>query len=83
MATCYRCKSTQGLEVQNTGRLYGRPFGTYSLAGVQTKAVAGEIWLLRHPQCGWEVEGTIEGNYLVPLPDWQPQQLLGGGNGTD
>lgn len=76
MATCLKCKSKTGLEVVNTGRLYGRPIGTFSLAGAQMKVSAMEVLELRHPECGWSVEGTVEGGYLVPLSDWDPQQSL-------
>lgn len=76
MATCFRCKSKGGLELYNTGRLYAKAPGTYSLAGVQVKVPAMEVLELRHPACGWSVQGTVENGYLVPLPDWEPQQDL-------
>lgn len=76
MATCYRCKSKTGLELHNTGRLYVKAPGTFSLTGVQVKVPAMEVMVLRHPECGWSVEGTIRDGYLVPLPDWEPQQRL-------
>lgn len=76
MATCFKCKSKTGLEVHNTGRLYAKAPGTFSLAGAQLKVSPLEVLELRHPACGWSVQGTIQDGYLVPLPDWEPQQDL-------
>ena len=76
MATCYRCKGKTGLVLLSTGWMNAKAPGTYSLAGVQTKVVANEVYELRHPECGWSVKGTIEHGYLIPLPDWEPNQDL-------
>lgn len=78
MATCPRCQSKDGLILRNTNRLHARPVGSFSLAGVQTKLSAVEVYELIHPSCGWLVSGTIRDGYLLALSDWEPNQQLGG-----
>lgn len=78
MATCYRCKSKTGMVLLATGWMNAKAPGTYSLAGAAPKLAAQEVYELQHPDCGWSVQGTVEHGYLIPLPDWEPNQRLGG-----
>ena len=67
MATCPSCgansRSDPGFVVETV--LKTKPWGAYSLDGVQVKVVVTPGLVLRH-SCGWNIEGRIEDGYFVP-----------------
>jgi len=67
MATCPDCGASSRTDptFEVTRVLVAKPFGTFSVAGAQTKTVASERMKLSHLSCGWSVLGRLEGSDFV------------------
>jgi len=66
MATCPSCGANSRTDptFEITEAFVAKPLGTYSLAGVQNKAVVTRTLRLTH-SCGWAVIGHIDGDHFV------------------
>ena len=66
MATCPSCGASSRVDptFQITEAFAAKPLGSYSVSGIQAKAVVTRSLVLTH-SCGWSVAGHIEDDQFV------------------